>query len=47
MEPEEARSHKPTVVIVDENNDPKDVLENTLPTEKNMASKTALLKKRS
>lgn len=29
MEPEEARSHKPTVVIVDENNEPKDVLENT------------------
>lgn len=29
MEPEEAKSHNPTVVIVDENNNPKQVLENT------------------
>lgn len=27
MEPEEARTHQPTVVVVDENNNPKDVLE--------------------
>lgn len=27
MEPEEAKSHKPTVVVVDENNNPKTVLE--------------------
>ena len=27
MDPEEARNYKPTVVIVDENNEPKDVLE--------------------
>lgn len=26
MDPEEARTHKPTVVIVDENNEPKDIL---------------------
>ena len=26
MEPEEACNHKPTVVIVDENNEPKDIL---------------------
>ncbi|WP_103666040.1 aspartate 1-decarboxylase [Gracilimonas amylolytica] len=29
MTPEEAKEHKPKVVIVDENNDPKDILENT------------------
>lgn len=29
MTPEEAKDHKPKVVIVDENNDPKQVLENT------------------
>lgn len=27
MEPEEARNYKPTVVIVDENNEPKDILD--------------------
>lgn len=27
MEPEEARNYKPTVVIVDENNNPKDILD--------------------
>lgn len=27
MEPEEAKEHKPTVVVVDENNNPKDVIE--------------------
>lgn len=26
MEPEEARNHQPTVVVVDENNSPKDIL---------------------
>src|SRR6056297_2470072 len=29
MTPEEAKDHKPNVVIVDENNDPKEILENT------------------
>lgn len=29
MTPEEAKEHKPKVVIVDENNDPKEILENT------------------
>lgn len=28
MEPEEAKNHKPTVVVVDENNEPKDILHN-------------------
>jgi len=28
MEPEEAREHQPTVVVVDENNNPKDILDN-------------------
>lgn len=28
MEPEEAKNHKPTVVVVDENNEPKDILDN-------------------
>ena len=28
MTPEEAKDHKPTVVVVDEDNNPKDVLEN-------------------
>jgi len=27
MEPEEAKNYKPTVVIVDENNEPKDILD--------------------
>lgn len=27
MEPEEAANHKPTVVVVDENNNPKDILD--------------------
>jgi aspartate 1-decarboxylase len=27
MEPEEAKSHKPTVVVVDENNEPQKILE--------------------
>jgi len=31
MTPEEAKKHKPRVVIVDENNDPKDIIENTQP----------------
>ena len=31
MTPEEAKDHKPRVVIVDENNDPKEVLDNTQP----------------
>jgi aspartate 1-decarboxylase len=31
MEPEEARNHKPTVVVVDEHNKPKKVLEQTVP----------------
>ena len=30
MEPEEAKSHKPTVVVVDENNDPKKILESSV-----------------
>jgi aspartate 1-decarboxylase len=30
MDPEEARSHKPTVVVVDEQNKPKQVLEQTV-----------------
>ena len=30
MEPEEAQNHKPTVVIVDENNNPKKTLEQTV-----------------
>jgi len=29
MSPEEATSHKPTVVIVDENNDPKQIVDET------------------
>jgi aspartate 1-decarboxylase len=29
MTPEEAKSHKPTVVIVDENNDPKKIIDET------------------
>jgi|SRR6056297_1058997 len=28
MEPEEARNHKPTVVVVDEENEPKDIFRN-------------------
>ena len=28
MDPGEARSHQPTVVVVDENNNPKDILDN-------------------
>ena len=28
MEPEEAREHQPTVVVVDEGNNPKDILDN-------------------
>ncbi len=28
MEPEEAENHTPTVVVVDENNNPKDILDN-------------------
>jgi aspartate 1-decarboxylase len=31
MTPEEAKDHKPKVVIVDENNDPKEIIENTRP----------------
>ena len=31
MTPEEAKEHKPRVVIVDENNDPKEILDNTQP----------------
>ena len=31
MTPEEAKGHKPKVVIVDENNDPKEIIENTQP----------------
>ncbi|MEX2477646.1 MAG: aspartate 1-decarboxylase [Gracilimonas sp.] len=31
MTPEEAKDHKPKVVIVDENNDPKEIIENTQP----------------
>lgn len=31
MTPEEAKEHKPKVVIVDENNDPKEIVENTQP----------------
>ncbi len=27
MEPEEAKTHKPTVVVVDENNNPKDIID--------------------
>lgn len=34
MEPEEAKNHKPTVVVVDENNNPKNVLQNTTHGEK-------------
>lgn len=30
MEPEEAKNHKPTVVIVDENNNPKKTVEQTI-----------------
>ncbi len=30
MEPEEAKAHKPTVVVVDENNDPKSILEQSV-----------------
>ena len=29
MTPEEAKAHKPTVVIVDENNDPKEIIDET------------------
>jgi aspartate 1-decarboxylase len=28
MEPEEAKNHKPTVVVVDETNEPKDIFRN-------------------
>lgn len=28
MDPEEAKNHQPTVVVVDENNNPKDILDN-------------------
>lgn len=31
MTTEEAKDHKPRVVIVDENNDPKDIIDNTQP----------------
>lgn len=34
MEPEEARNHKPNVVVVDENNDPKKVLDELKPGQK-------------
>lgn len=34
MTPEEARNHKPNVVIVDENNEPKQVLHDPLPARK-------------
>lgn len=34
MTPEEARSHKPNVVIVDENNEPKRVLDVSSPSQK-------------
>lgn len=34
MTPEEAKEHKPRVVIVDENNDPKQVLDYTQPATK-------------
>jgi aspartate 1-decarboxylase len=34
MTPEEAKNHKPTVVIVDENNDPRSVVEGTVPSTK-------------
>ena len=30
LEPEEAKTHKPTVVVVDENNDPKSILEQSV-----------------
>lgn len=30
MEPEEAKTHQPTVVVVDENNDPKQILEQSV-----------------
>jgi aspartate 1-decarboxylase len=29
MDPEEAKNHKPTVVVVDEKNEPKDIFHNT------------------
>lgn len=31
MEPEEAKTHKPRIVIVDENNDPKNIINDTQP----------------
>ncbi len=34
MAPEEAKSHKPNVVIVDENNDPKRILDESIPSQK-------------
>ncbi|HCD51760.1 MAG TPA: aspartate 1-decarboxylase, partial [Balneolaceae bacterium] len=34
MTPEEAREHKPKVVVVDENNDPKTILEYSQPATK-------------
>lgn len=34
MTPEEARNHKPNIVIVDENNEPKQVLHDPLPARK-------------
>lgn len=34
MAPEEAKSHKPKVVIVDENNDPKRILDENIPSQK-------------
>lgn len=34
MEPEEAKSHKPTIVIVDENNDPKQILDQSVQGQK-------------
>ncbi len=42
MTPEEAKNHKPRVVIVDENNEPKEVLDNTQP-EKSYDLKTGLV----
>jgi len=34
MTPEEAKSHKPNVVIVDENNDPKQIMDDAVPSQK-------------
>lgn len=34
MTPEEARNHKPNIVIVDENNEPKQVMHDPLPARK-------------